>query len=252
MEPENPRVDVGIWPISGITRRGGAQNLMLFDKTYRPEVSEDVLAPKDATEIVGLVRGLSMTFPNKLAIISPANSLGFMDGGVEKAYMTAIPSVQDAVYEGIRLYGLPSGLKRPHLPVGVAMAFNPPGEKFLFVSVPTMFLPGDVSKTNNARRATEAAAVLLEALGCGSAVCSLMCTGYGRMAPTTAVEQMRTGWSRSDIHSGRYSITKSECGRYVYCKPPEDVLSEIRRNQPQDYMLQEFVELFEERFDKKE
>jgi O-acetyl-ADP-ribose deacetylase (regulator of RNase III) len=129
------------------------------------------------------------------AFVSPANSLGFMDGGIDAAYMLMFDCVQANVRYKIRLLDMQTNLGRPYLPIGSALYVNV-GETTILISAPTMFLPHNVADTNNAYHAFMAALCMYEKAleKCPyltTMVCPAMCTGYGEMDPTKAVEQMR-------------------------------------------------------------
>jgi len=167
--------------------------LIIFDHTKYGMIP--VIQNKDAEDVIAEAFDVSSK-GKRVAIISPANSLGFMDGGIELVYMLGMKGVQKIVYNGIKLLDRPTLLKRPHLPVGMCMAFQPYGSKnenFWFISCPTMFLPGSVKKTNNAMWAMRAASCMVRFLKCDRVYTSLMCAGYGKMSPEQSVQQMMQG-----------------------------------------------------------
>ena len=85
--------------------------------------------------------------------VSPANSLGFMDGGIDMVLSrTMFPSCEK------RLKALIAALGRPYLRVGSAAWFMV-GPRTGFIAAPTMFLPHDVADTQNAYWAFLAALV---------------------------------------------------------------------------------------------
>jgi O-acetyl-ADP-ribose deacetylase (regulator of RNase III) len=119
-----------------------------------------------------------------VAYVSPANGLGFMDGGVDFAYSRDMfPGVEAAVKAEIRRHALGHArvtrLGRPYQPVGSALAVpaagpaRPPGA--WLISAPTMFLPHDVSGTRNAYHAFMAALMLARKLGVDELVCPALC-----------------------------------------------------------------------------
>lgn len=129
------------------------------------------------------------------AFISPANSLGFMDGGIDAAYMLMFDGVQSSVRHKIRSLDIQTNLGRPYLPIGSAIYVDV-GETTILISAPTMFLPHNVADTNNAYHAFMAALCMYEKalMKCPyitTMVCPALCTGYGGMEPSKAVEQMR-------------------------------------------------------------
>ena len=122
------------------------------------------------------------------ALVSPANSHGFMDGGVDLAYRAFFGlgiqrRVQDLIAE--RWQGL--------LPVGEALVVPTGHMRFSrLVVAPTMETPRGIEGTDNVYRATCAA---LRAAVASASIERLafpgMGTGVGRMDPDDAAEQMR-------------------------------------------------------------
>jgi O-acetyl-ADP-ribose deacetylase (regulator of RNase III) len=121
------------------------------------------------------------------AIVSPANSYGFMDGGIDAAYSTFFgPRVQIAVQEAIS--------RRPegYLPVGASLAVRTGHERIPFLIVaPTMLTPEEVP-SDNCYRAMRA---VLRLIGAEPEVgrevfCPGLATGTGRVPPADAAEQI--------------------------------------------------------------
>ena len=128
------------------------------------------------------------------AIVSPANSFGRMDGGIDLHYRNQLGLVVER-----RLVEL---IERRYadgeLPVGEAIVV-PTGHSSIkrMIAAPTMRTPQNIRGTDNIRRATlaalRAAAALknpvVERLGMPG-----MGTGVGRMDPHDAAEQMFEAW----------------------------------------------------------
>jgi len=80
-------------------------------------------------------------------VVSPANSFGFMDGGIDLAYFNFFGSqIQQRVQEAIA--------RRPegHLPVGTSLAIRTGHAQIPFLIVaPTMFLPESVDPSHSYR-----------------------------------------------------------------------------------------------------
>jgi O-acetyl-ADP-ribose deacetylase (regulator of RNase III) len=127
--------------------------------------------------------------------VSPANSLGFMDGGIDAVYTEMFPGVQRAVQRRIRELGHRTALGRYYLSVGSALLVPCQGPSAL-ITAPTMFLPHDVSGTRNAYYALVAALSLflkharLTREPWKTLVCPAMCCGYGKMSHNEAADQM--------------------------------------------------------------
>src|SRR5215467_1443610 len=114
------------------------------------------------------------------AIVSPANSYGFMDGGIDAAYSAFFgPRVQIAVQEAIN--------RRPegYLPIGASLAVRTGHARVPFLIVaPTMHTPEEVP-SENCYRAMRAVLRLMKAEpDVGREVfCPGLATGTGRVPP---------------------------------------------------------------------
>jgi O-acetyl-ADP-ribose deacetylase (regulator of RNase III) len=131
------------------------------------------------------------------AFVSPANSLISMDKGIDKIYNNVMfEKVHIAIQRKLKKLGILSNLGRHYLPVGSAMILPviPESNTFLLVS-PTMFLPQDVSMTNNAYHAFMACLCLLKKYNSDNIqrlVCCGLCTGNGKMKPEISARQIYT------------------------------------------------------------
>jgi O-acetyl-ADP-ribose deacetylase (regulator of RNase III) len=143
------------------------------------------------------------------AIVSPANSFGFMDGGIDLLYSR---------YFGWSLQtNLQALLAEQHygeLPVGqaVVVATGPDSIPFRG-SAPTMRVPADISTTVNVYLAFRAAliAVLAHNESTKAPIQTLLVpglgTGIGAVAPTAAARQMRLAYDA--ITTSKNSETRS-------------------------------------------
>lgn len=172
--------------------------------------------------------------------ISPANSLGFMDGGIDKAYSRLMfPNVESTVKKWIHQFGKTSHLGRKYLPIGSAIIV-PTGvpNKFL-ISAPTMLLPQNVSKTQNAYWATLASLQVLSGEYFreeDELVIPAMACGYGKMTYQQSAEQIKRAFDDcvyTSVHSK------------VYLREPN------LEEQPNLYENSEFKEIKPEKFKKK-
>jgi O-acetyl-ADP-ribose deacetylase (regulator of RNase III) len=129
---------------------------------------------------------------NRTAFVSPANSLGFMDGGIDYVLSREMfPGVEAAVKAAYAQQKHVTLLGRTYLPIGRAVVVETQVLGVHLISAPTMWLPQDVRGTHNAyhamyailRAATESA--IDHVILCG------LCTGYGKMDADTAVVQMK-------------------------------------------------------------
>lgn len=82
--------------------------------------------------------------------VSPANSFGFMDGGIDYPLSRhVLPGIEPKVKQRIRQLGLTTNLGRPYLPIGSVVAVPHDSDNAHLIVAPTMFLPHDVRGTRN-------------------------------------------------------------------------------------------------------
>eukprot|EP00873_Tetraselmis_striata_P043815 jgi/Tetstr1/464079/TSEL_008884.t1 len=128
--------------------------------------------------------------------VSPANSLGFMDGGIDAAYMEMFDGIEGRVKAAIAALGFTTAMDRPYLSVGssVTVPAQPETNTWL-ASCPTMFLPGNVYDTRNAFFAFGAALGAFDKArrrhGVTTLVCPGLATGVGRMPKDECALQIR-------------------------------------------------------------
>ncbi len=121
------------------------------------------------------------------AMVSPANSFGIMDGGLDLAIRDALGSdlqrrVQRAIVE--RHHG--------ELPVGCAELVETGDARWpRLIVAPTMRVPEVVGQTLNAYLAFRAVLLVASRAGLASIVCCGLGTGIGGMDPLRAATQMR-------------------------------------------------------------
>lgn len=132
---------------------------------------------------------------NNTVFVSPANSIGFMDFGVDDVYNTKMfYRIQYAVQKKIKELDIKTALGRYCLPVGSAIIVPAIPETHTYlISAPTMFLPQNVSKTKNAYHSFMACMCLLKKYNSEhikKIVCPGLCTGVGFMDTTQAAQQI--------------------------------------------------------------
>lgn len=161
------------------------------------------------------------------AFVSPGNSLGFMDGGIDYTYSRHMfPGCEYALRQKIIKLGKRTDLGRPYLPVGSAITLE--GEKTsILIASPTMFLPHNVSGTNNAYHAFTAVLGAYDKFTrqtegvYHTIVCPALCCGYGKMDPKESARQIYrayTDWyfgarntpDMSDVTASHYYVTSSK------------------------------------------
>jgi len=172
-----------------------------FEEEQRARPADNVMITSRTAE--DTLRAWAYDAPDAVySAVSPANCLGFMDGGVDKAYLSVFGiALQEAVQKNIRALAFSSTLGRPFLPIGCAIPTGvktSDGSRFVLISAPTMCLPQDVSDTRNAYYALRAALRVArrwnETVHPRFSIQQLfvpsMATGYGRMSPLNAAHQM--------------------------------------------------------------
>lgn len=127
------------------------------------------------------------------AIVSPANSFGFMDGGIDMAYTRRFGWGLSQ-----RLRAHLAEVHHGELPVGQAVIIPTHDREIPWmISAPTMRVPGAVAETVNAYLAFRAALRAVEQLNAAghgpirSILCPGLCTAVGRMPFRRAARQMR-------------------------------------------------------------
>lgn len=131
--------------------------------------------------------------------VSPANSLGFMDGGIDLVLSrTIMPGIETKVKKRIEKLGIMSSMGRPYLPIGSVIAVPHDLVTYLIVT-PTMFLPHDVRGTQNAYWSFYAALKMWRKLCVQknkkfNLVVTSHCCGVGRMPGKEAADQMKRAY----------------------------------------------------------
>jgi O-acetyl-ADP-ribose deacetylase (regulator of RNase III) len=136
--------------------------------------------------------------PNKKTFyVSPANSLCFMDGGIDYALSRIIfPNIEKEVKNIVKQLGITSIVGKTYLPIGSSIIIDK-GNKSIVIS-PTMLLPQNVSSTKNAYYATMA---ILYNILCNKKekiedidiIFTSFCCGYGKMDEDMSINQTLDG-----------------------------------------------------------
>jgi len=129
------------------------------------------------------------------AVVSPANSFGFMDGGIDLVYSRRFGwDLQE------RLQALLRAEHAGELPVGQAVIVETLASDIPWlVSAPTMRVPADISGTVNAYLALRAALLVVRRHALEPRIETVLCPGLGtavgRMPPARAARQMAQAWA---------------------------------------------------------
>lgn len=139
--------------------------------------------------------------PNKTRrtyYVSPANSLCFMDGGIDLALSRIVfPGIETEVKRRVRKLGIFNLLGRPYLPIGSSIIVDVGDTTSLVVS-PTMLLPQNVATTKNAYYCTLAVLYNIlenrkELLEDVDILFTSFCCGYGKMDEDESIRQILAG-----------------------------------------------------------
>jgi O-acetyl-ADP-ribose deacetylase (regulator of RNase III) len=151
--------------------------------------------------------------PDNTCFVSPANSIGFMDGGIDLVLSrTIMPGIESKVKRRIRELGILTTIGRPYLPIGSVITVHHDDTTHLIVA-PTMFLPHDVSGTQNAYWSFFAALKMWKKL-CDKAdirynlVVTSHCCGYGKMSENESARQMKKAYDDFISNSGPVAVTE--------------------------------------------
>jgi O-acetyl-ADP-ribose deacetylase (regulator of RNase III) len=145
---------------------------------------------------------------NYTAFVSPANCLGFMDGGIDYVYSrNMFPGCERTVRGKIIDLGFKTLLGRPYLPIGSSFCIEVDLHTGL-ICAPTMFLPHDVSATRNAYLSFLAALLVFQKIGkYKTLVVTSHCCGYGKMLASESAKQMRHAYD--DFCQKKYPTDRS-------------------------------------------
>ena len=158
---------------------------------------------------VGVVKGDILIAARGQALVSPANSFGWMDGGLDddiaRVYRTAGIDIQERVQAAIRIQA------GGELPVGEAVVIPTPDGPFShLISAPTMRKPHPVFWTQNAYQAFRAVlqatllwnvpSAALDGIPIQAIYCPGLATGAGMMPPRRAAHQMRRAWDHMQAY----------------------------------------------------
>jgi O-acetyl-ADP-ribose deacetylase (regulator of RNase III) len=131
------------------------------------------------------------------SVVSPANSFGYMDGGIDYVYSEFFgPKLQEELQSELYYY-------HGELPVGMAVIvfvhrFKPDCPVKSVISAPTMRVPMDIRGTVNVFLAFRAALRIADFKGLNSVLCPGLGTGIGKVPAELCAKQMYEAWKRYD------------------------------------------------------
>jgi O-acetyl-ADP-ribose deacetylase (regulator of RNase III) len=157
----------------------------------QPSVTEALTAAFGGAAAVTVWCASIFAYLPASAIVSPANSFGWMDGGIDMAYASRWPGIEPRVQETIALTFGAQGL-----PVGAALTVPTYAAEVPWLIVaPTMRVPEPVSQTRNAYMAFRAALQQARLRMFDTVLCPGLATLSGRMHPIHAARQMRQAYN---------------------------------------------------------
>jgi O-acetyl-ADP-ribose deacetylase (regulator of RNase III) len=172
------------------------------------------------------------TIPHDNTIfVSPANCLGYMDGGIDYILSRKMfPGIEQSVVEKIQTLGIHTFLGRSYMPIGSAVLV--PYKQTALISAPTMFLPSDVSTTQNAYHSFLAALILFHKYRRNHPIVQTLvvtshCCGYGNMSAKDSAAQMKRAYD--DFVQDNYPYDTNEDDT-ILITPPEKIDSEQMPN----------------------
>jgi O-acetyl-ADP-ribose deacetylase (regulator of RNase III) len=160
------------------------------------------------------------------AYVSPANSFGFMDGGIDLAYSNYFPNIQKTVQDKIK----DSVFKE--LTIGNALIVETKNERIPFlICSPTMRTPTMLSVNSvNCYLSTKAALQIAQTEEkIETIVFPGMGTGIGKVSFETCANQMKAAVKNVLISPQAYPKTLFEASQYQYSliKDEEDFMSSL-------------------------
>lgn len=124
-------------------------NLIIFDITTK-FIDEANRLKKYNIKVINIDANDLIKKHNVGAIVSPANSFGFMNGGIDKVYMQMFPGIQNSVQSKISGFNIKDKSNINYLPIGSAIVVPTQNNTCPYlISAPTMFMPGSITNTNN-------------------------------------------------------------------------------------------------------
>jgi O-acetyl-ADP-ribose deacetylase (regulator of RNase III) len=205
-----------------------------LDPDFATEIKTLVNSPKPykLTTFTGDIRKVPR---HNSAIVSPANSMGWMDGGIDDIYRKMFPGVQRSVQDAIKSHNYKSALGRYFLPIGSALIVQVEPTNYL-ICAPTMWHPEPVPETRNAYWAFRAVLALVDKFNKGrhdkisTIVCPGLCTGCGEMSPSTCARQIHQALA-DHVSWPPYPDAKPQNRYVVWNEPNADEQSDRYQNQ---------------------
>lgn len=141
--------------------------------------------------------------------VSPANSYGYMDGGIDKIYTKMFPGIQKKVMDSIKIYGANSKLS-----VGSSILI-PITEYRALICAPTMESPSDIrDKPENVYKAMIAILAIV-AISPANSIVAIPGLGTGCGNLTGAESAMQIKRAINDWYNKDYNLYGGSIVRYT-------------------------------------
>ena len=166
-------------------------------------------------------------------IVSPANCFGFMNGGIDKIYMSIFNDIQNTVQNKIKMIGLKTKSGRNYLPIGSAITVPTNNPKCPnLICAPTMFYPSNILGTDNVIFCF--VAIIYLALQNNNMVigCPGLGTGVGQMPPKNVVDQLEKAIQKYNFIINHEYYAKIN----IYKDQHNFILGKMACDQLQNYM----------------
>ena len=167
---------------------------------------------------------------DKTAFMSPANSFLFMDGGIDYQYSRVMfPNVEKELKKKLNILNIKTLLGRNYLPIGSSITVEVDINTILIAS-PTMFLPHNVSSTNNAYYSFMSTLLAFDKykkynkIDVDTLIVTSLCCGYGKMKPDISAIQIYNAYN--DYLNGKIPKEITDIG------PDYLILPHIDHDQP--------------------
>lgn len=129
----------------------------------------------------------------RIFFVSPANSYGTLDGGIDYFYGMMFPGLETKLIKFIDCIGHTNNDNQSYLPIGSALLL-PIDTKRYFISAPTMWRPQQVPETQNAYWAFRAVLKVLDSYSIGfhdEIIVPGLCTGCGDLTCEESASQIK-------------------------------------------------------------
>ena len=199
-------------------------SIVFFDKNKKfiesyEQILKDIIP--NCSFICSDLKTLIATHKNINALVSPANSYGYMNGGIYM-YIDEILKIESSVKKMIEMCGNNDDGLRKYLPVGRCEMVKTDNKNnnnhnidFLFV-VPTMTTPKSIQNTNNVYIAFLSFLNKLSSLQNIVVACPCMGTGVGMMSPEESSEQIKNAY-QTFVNNSQQFNNQQNCNNGFYC-----------------------------------